>query len=137
MPSPPREGAWCFVKQCKLCAKSFIGPSRKPGNISLLFSLLLSYRQLWTTRFGSIKGPTVYICQCYSPNLNFRSQVNSLPPCSFPLLLPNMLTSPSYAAFSNNHTSHSLLQLPILLFVFLLEAKLPGVVASITVWLNT
>ena len=40
-------------------SKGFIGFQHNPGNISLFLSffLSLSYHQLWTTRFRSIKGP--------------------------------------------------------------------------------
>ena len=54
----PRERAPCaYVKQCKPRVKGFIGFLHKPRNISLSLSLLLSYHQLRTTRFWSIKGP--------------------------------------------------------------------------------
>ena len=56
-PSPHREGTWGLREQSKLHVRDFIGFLRKPRNISLFLSLLLSYRRLWTTRFRSMKGP--------------------------------------------------------------------------------
>ena len=62
---PPQEGTLhlhplerapgTYMKQFKLCSKSFIGSPHKPGNISLSLSLLLSYHRLWTTRSGPLK----------------------------------------------------------------------------------
>ena len=47
---PSREGAWCLRERCKCCVKDFIGPLRKPGNISLFLSftflLLTPYYQV-------------------------------------------------------------------------------------------
>ena len=55
--SPHQEGAWGLREQSKPRVRSFIGFLRKPRNISLFLSPLLSYRWLRTTRFQSIKGP--------------------------------------------------------------------------------
>ena len=35
---PPREGTWCLRERCKSCVKDFIGPLRKPRDISLFLS---------------------------------------------------------------------------------------------------
>ena len=56
-PSPPREGTWGLREQSKSCVRDFIGFLSKPRNINLFLSPLLSYHQLQTTRFQSIKGP--------------------------------------------------------------------------------
>ena len=56
-PSPLREGAWGLCEQSKPHVRDFTGFLRKPRNISLFLSPLLSYRRLQTTRFQSIKGP--------------------------------------------------------------------------------
>ena len=58
-PSPHQEGAWGLHEQSKPCARGFIGFLRKPRNISLFLSPLLSYHRR-TTRFQSIKGPQHY-----------------------------------------------------------------------------
>ena len=56
-PSPSKEGAWGLCEQSKPHVRDFTGFLRKPRNISLVLSPLLSYRGLRTTRFWSIKGP--------------------------------------------------------------------------------
>ena len=55
-PSPHQEGTWGLRKQSKPHARSFIGFLHKPRNITLFLSPSLSYHQLQTTRFQSIKG---------------------------------------------------------------------------------
>ena len=55
-PSPHREGAWGLREQSKPHAGALLAFCVNQG-ISASFSPLLSYRQLWTTRFRSIKGP--------------------------------------------------------------------------------
>ena len=58
VPSPTREGTRCLCERHKPCIRDFFGFLCKPRNISLSLSLslLLSYCQLQTTRFWSIKG---------------------------------------------------------------------------------
>ena len=56
----PKEGTWGLREQSKPHVRDFIGFLHKPRNISLILSPLLSYRQLQTTRFWSIKGPQHY-----------------------------------------------------------------------------
>ena len=64
-PSPHREGAWGLCEQSNPHVRDFIGFLRKPRNISLFLSPLLSYRQLRTTRFWSIKGPQQSLTRTY------------------------------------------------------------------------
>ena len=53
---PPWEDALCLCERCKPCSRVLLVLCINQG-ILASFSLLLSYRQLWTTRFWSIKGP--------------------------------------------------------------------------------
>ena len=55
-PSPHREGAWGLREQSKPCTGALLAFCVNQG-ISASFSPLLSYRQLRTTKFWSIKGP--------------------------------------------------------------------------------
>ena len=63
------EGAWGLREQSKPRVRDFTGFLRKPRNISLFLSPLLSYRRLQTTRFQSIKGPQhfliVFVVLCF------------------------------------------------------------------------
>ena len=52
----PQEGALCLREWCKPCSRVFLVLCLNQG-ILASFSLSLSYRRLWTTRFLSIKGP--------------------------------------------------------------------------------
>ena len=52
----PKEGTWGLCEQSKPHVRDFIGFLRKPRNICLILSSLLSYHWLRTTRFWSIKG---------------------------------------------------------------------------------
>ena len=69
-PSPTREGARC-LRAAAQALRTLLVLHVNQGT-SASFSLLFSYRRLWTTRFRSIKGPTlnwpVYISiQPYHP----------------------------------------------------------------------
>ena len=69
-PSPTREGARC-LRAAAQALRTLLVLHLNQGT-SASFSLLFSYRRLWTTRFRSIKGPTlnwpVYISiQPYHP----------------------------------------------------------------------
>ena len=55
-PSTHREGAWGLREQSKPCVGALLAFCVNQG-ISTSFPPLLSYRQLRTTRFWSIKGP--------------------------------------------------------------------------------
>ena len=77
-PSPPREGTWGLREQSKSCVRDFIGFLSKPRNINLFLSPLLSYHQLQTTRFQSIKGPqhsTILFSPLYFWFLNDDAQL--------------------------------------------------------------
>ena len=54
--SPHRDGAWGLREQSKPHAGALLAFCVNQG-ISASFSPLLSYHQLWTTKFPSIKGP--------------------------------------------------------------------------------
>ena len=56
VPSPHRDGAWGLREQSKPHAGALLAFCVNQG-ISASFSPLLSYHQLWTTKFPSIKGP--------------------------------------------------------------------------------
>ena len=53
---PPWESALCLHEWCKPCSRVLLVICINQG-VSASFSLSLSYRWLWTTRFRSIKGP--------------------------------------------------------------------------------
>ena len=72
-PSPHREGAWGLREQSKPHARGFIGFLRKPRNISLFLSSLLSYWLTPATRFRSIKGPQ------HSTNFKWKGILHFLP----------------------------------------------------------
>ena len=52
---PPREGTLCLCEQCKPCSRVLLVICINQG-ILASFSLSLSCRWLWTTRFQSVEG---------------------------------------------------------------------------------
>ena len=101
-PSPHQEGARCLREQRKPRVRSFIGFLRKPRNISLFLSPLLSYHQLQTTRFWSIKDLNTLGAQSLSPWTNQEIPM-------FPTLASVMIVGrgvahrPPYENFSQLH----------------------------------
>ena len=56
---PPREGAWCLHERRKSCVKDFIGPLRKPRDISLFLSHFLIVDSV-PQGSGPLKDPNNY-----------------------------------------------------------------------------
>ena len=101
-PSPLREGNWSLGKQSQPHVRDFTGFLHKPRNISLFLSPLLSYHQLQTTRFWSIKDLNTLGAQSLSPWTNQEIPV-------FPTLASVMIVGrgvahrPPYENFSQLH----------------------------------
>ena len=100
-PSPHQEGAWGLREQSKPRVRDLIGFLRKPRNISLFLSPLLSYHWLQTTRFWSVNGPQQYsvfkMCSKYCPNwkLIWYTAIKGFLEISLPSPADEMLTNMS------------------------------------------